>query len=93
MGAPDSAEVDRFHGKVAAIRYNWRCDLARGTRGAHRAGASIFALIVALTLAVALSGCSRPTGPSPALDCPSSIPPRATGDCPGGMCAVPGAMK
>ena len=86
----------RLHGVLAAIRYNTRCDLARGTRGAHRLGASIFALLMSLALAVALSGCSRPTGPSPALDCPSSIPPRAPVEspadepvCHGDDCALP----
>lgn len=48
-------------------------------------------------VALLLFGCSRPTGPSPALDCPSSIPPREPpaapvledGECHGDDCLLP----
>lgn len=54
------------------------------------------ALVAMLCAGLAFAGCSRPTGPSPALDCPSSIPPRAPVDspadepvCHGDDCALP----
>lgn len=70
---------------------------------AGRARAALYvgvAVVAVLLTGLALSGCSRPTGPSPALDCPSSIPPRTPVDspadepvCHGDDCALPGAMR